>query len=126
MGPYEAAKHVPGVSGHELSYVANRHFSIALFTHFVPCGAGEAVCIVEGHHREAAQERLRGRARHRACGHPGPVAACLYPGTPPGLRPRAQDRELGTEPDAYDPKLDVDSTLLREGDLNVVRLDQAA
>ncbi|MFE0061391.1 transposase [Streptomyces sp. NPDC059003] len=30
MGPYEAAKHIPGVSGHELSYVANRHFSITL------------------------------------------------------------------------------------------------
>ncbi|MFF4867372.1 transposase [Streptomyces sp. NPDC001231] len=30
MGPYEAARHIPGVSGHELSYVANRHFSIAL------------------------------------------------------------------------------------------------
>nr|WTB28409.1 transposase [Streptomyces sp. NBC_00830]WTB35673.1 transposase [Streptomyces sp. NBC_00830] len=26
MGPYEVAKHIPGVSGHELSYVANRHF----------------------------------------------------------------------------------------------------
>jgi TnpA family transposase len=30
LGPYEAARHIPGVSGHELSYVANRHFSIAL------------------------------------------------------------------------------------------------
>ncbi len=30
MGPYEAARHIPGVSGHELSYTANRHFSIAL------------------------------------------------------------------------------------------------
>ncbi|MFJ5722305.1 transposase [Streptomyces sp. NPDC093149] len=30
MGPYEAARHTPGVSGHELSYVANRHFSIVL------------------------------------------------------------------------------------------------
>ncbi|GAA1141710.1 transposase [Streptomyces javensis] len=30
MGPYEAAKHIPGISGHELSYTANRHFSIAL------------------------------------------------------------------------------------------------
>ncbi|MEU0679932.1 Tn3 family transposase [Streptomyces albogriseolus] len=30
MGPYEAARHIPGVSGHELSYVANRHFSIVL------------------------------------------------------------------------------------------------
>jgi TnpA family transposase len=34
--------------------------------------------------------------------------------------------ELGIEPEAYDPKLDVDFTLLREGDLNVVGLDQAA
>ncbi|WP_327411786.1 hypothetical protein [Streptomyces sp. NBC_01233] len=34
--------------------------------------------------------------------------------------------ELGIEPDAYDPKLDVDFTLLREGDLNVVGLDRAA
>lgn len=34
--------------------------------------------------------------------------------------------ELGIEPDAYDPKLDVDFTLVREGDLNVVGLDQAA
>ncbi|MFH0179156.1 hypothetical protein [Streptomyces cacaoi] len=34
--------------------------------------------------------------------------------------------ELGIEPDAYDPKPDVDFTLLREGDLNVVGLDQAA
>jgi TnpA family transposase len=30
MGPYEAAKHIPGVTGHELSLAANRHFSIAL------------------------------------------------------------------------------------------------
>ncbi|MEU5222292.1 Tn3 family transposase [Streptomyces toyocaensis] len=30
MGPYEAARHIPGVSGHELAYVANRHFSIVL------------------------------------------------------------------------------------------------
>ncbi|MFC5204416.1 Tn3 family transposase [Streptomyces kaempferi] len=30
MGPYEAAWHIPGVSGHELSYVANKHFSIVL------------------------------------------------------------------------------------------------
>ena len=29
MGPYEAARHIPGVSGHELSATANRHFSIA-------------------------------------------------------------------------------------------------
>ncbi|MBB6174420.1 hypothetical protein HNR23_004480 [Nocardiopsis mwathae] len=34
--------------------------------------------------------------------------------------------ELGIEPDAYDPKLDADFTLLRKGDLNVVGLDQAA
>ncbi|WP_331765909.1 hypothetical protein [Embleya sp. NBC_00896] len=34
--------------------------------------------------------------------------------------------ELGIEPDAYDPKLDVDFTLLREGDPNAVGLDQAA
>jgi hypothetical protein len=35
MGPYEAAKHIPGVSGHELSYVANRHFSITLLNEAV-------------------------------------------------------------------------------------------
>jgi hypothetical protein len=29
-GPYEAARYIPGVSGHELAYVANRHFSIVL------------------------------------------------------------------------------------------------
>nr|WP_267906187.1 Tn3 family transposase [Streptomyces broussonetiae] len=28
IGPYEAARHIPGVSGHELSLAANRHFSI--------------------------------------------------------------------------------------------------
>lgn len=28
MGPYEAARHIPGVPGHELSPAANRHFSI--------------------------------------------------------------------------------------------------
>ncbi|MFF1479115.1 Tn3 family transposase [Streptomyces sp. NPDC058301] len=28
MGPYEAARHISGVSGHELSYVANKHVSI--------------------------------------------------------------------------------------------------
>jgi hypothetical protein len=28
MGPYEADRHIPGVSGHELSLAANRHFSI--------------------------------------------------------------------------------------------------
>jgi hypothetical protein len=27
MGPYEAARHIAGVSGHELSMAANRHFS---------------------------------------------------------------------------------------------------
>ncbi|MCP3822107.1 transposase [Streptomyces sp. A3M-1-3] len=30
LGPYEAARHIPNVSGHELSLAANRHFSIAL------------------------------------------------------------------------------------------------
>ncbi|MFI6728653.1 Tn3 family transposase [Streptomyces atratus] len=30
MGSYEAARHIPDVSGHELSYVANKHFSIVL------------------------------------------------------------------------------------------------
>ncbi|MFI1890782.1 Tn3 family transposase [Streptomyces jumonjinensis] len=30
MGSYEAARHIPGVSGHELSYTAKRHFSIVL------------------------------------------------------------------------------------------------
>ncbi|MGW2184021.1 Tn3 family transposase, partial [Streptomyces sp. NPDC001732] len=29
MGPYDAARHINGVSGHELSATANRHFSIA-------------------------------------------------------------------------------------------------
>ncbi|MFE3073558.1 Tn3 family transposase [Streptomyces sp. NPDC059247] len=29
MGSYEAARHIPGVSGRELSYTAKRHFSIA-------------------------------------------------------------------------------------------------
>jgi TnpA family transposase len=35
MGPYEAARHIPGVSGHELSYVANKHFSIVLLNEAV-------------------------------------------------------------------------------------------
>ncbi|WP_413812615.1 Tn3 family transposase [Streptomyces sp. OE57] len=30
MGPYEAARQNPGVSGHELSYVADKHFPIVL------------------------------------------------------------------------------------------------
>ncbi|TDC13430.1 hypothetical protein E1265_28045 [Streptomyces sp. 8K308] len=30
MGPYGAARHIPGVGGHELSYTVNRHFSIVL------------------------------------------------------------------------------------------------
>lgn len=30
MGPYEAAHHIPGVSGHELAYTANRYFSLVL------------------------------------------------------------------------------------------------
>lgn len=30
MGPYEAARHIPGVSGHELAYTAHRHFSLVL------------------------------------------------------------------------------------------------
>ncbi|MFJ9434537.1 Tn3 family transposase [Streptomyces sp. NPDC101490] len=30
MGLYEAARHIPGVSGHELAYTANRHFSLVL------------------------------------------------------------------------------------------------
>ncbi|WP_055711975.1 hypothetical protein [Streptomyces torulosus] len=34
--------------------------------------------------------------------------------------------ELGIQPDAYDPKLDVDFTPLREQDLTTVGLDQAA
>ncbi|MGW2870895.1 Tn3 family transposase [Kitasatospora sp. NPDC001225] len=29
MGPYEAARHISGVSGHELSATANRHFTVA-------------------------------------------------------------------------------------------------
>ncbi|MFI9365194.1 hypothetical protein ACIG5E_29700 [Kitasatospora sp. NPDC053057] len=33
--------------------------------------------------------------------------------------------EPGKNTIAYDPKLDVDFTLLREGDLNVLGLDQA-
>lgn len=28
VGPHEAARHIPGVTGHELSMAANRHFSI--------------------------------------------------------------------------------------------------
>jgi hypothetical protein len=35
MGRYEAARHIPGVSGHELSYVANKHFSIVLLNEAV-------------------------------------------------------------------------------------------
>ncbi|GLW19943.1 hypothetical protein Stsp01_66860 [Streptomyces sp. NBRC 13847] len=35
MGPYEAARRIPGVSGHELSYTANRHFSIVLLNEAV-------------------------------------------------------------------------------------------
>jgi hypothetical protein len=35
MGPYEAARHIPGVSGHELSPAANRHFSIPLLNEAV-------------------------------------------------------------------------------------------
>jgi hypothetical protein len=34
--------------------------------------------------------------------------------------------ELGIQPDAYDPKLDVDFTPLREQDLTAIGLDQAA
>ncbi|SCK63108.1 Transposase and inactivated derivatives, TnpA family [Streptomyces sp. AmelKG-E11A] len=30
MSPYEAARHIPGVSGHEMAYTANRHFSLVL------------------------------------------------------------------------------------------------
>jgi hypothetical protein len=30
MGPYEAARHIPGGSGHELAYEANRRFSLVL------------------------------------------------------------------------------------------------
>lgn len=35
IGPYEAARRIPGVSGHELSYVANKHFSIVLLNEAV-------------------------------------------------------------------------------------------
>ncbi|MFF2523158.1 Tn3 family transposase [Streptomyces liangshanensis] len=35
MGPHEAARHIPGVSGHELSYVTNKHFSIVLLNEAV-------------------------------------------------------------------------------------------
>ncbi|MFE2473434.1 Tn3 family transposase [Streptomyces mirabilis] len=35
MGPYEAARHIPGVSGHELAYTANRHFSLVLLNEAV-------------------------------------------------------------------------------------------
>ncbi|WP_413812724.1 Tn3 family transposase [Streptomyces sp. OE57] len=43
-GPYEAAKHIPGVIGHELSLAANRHFSIALLN--------EAIADVVNAHAE--------------------------------------------------------------------------
>ncbi|MFI9237003.1 Tn3 family transposase [Streptomyces sp. NPDC053079] len=35
MGLYEAVRHIPGVSGHELSYIANKHFSIVLLNEAV-------------------------------------------------------------------------------------------
>jgi TnpA family transposase len=44
MGPYEAARHIPGVSGHELSLAANRHFSVTLLN--------EAIADVVNAHAE--------------------------------------------------------------------------
>ncbi|MEU6164820.1 hypothetical protein [Streptomyces tanashiensis] len=41
-------------------------------------------------------------------------------------RPWRQTYELGTQPEAYDPKLDVDFTPLREQDLTATGVDQAA
>lgn len=46
MGPYEAARHIPGVSGHELSYTANRHFSIALLNEAIVHNALDIAEIV--------------------------------------------------------------------------------
>ncbi|MEU9833939.1 hypothetical protein AB0D67_20665 [Streptosporangium sp. NPDC048047] len=40
IGPYEAARHIPGVRGHELSYTANRHFSIVPLREEDPTAAG--------------------------------------------------------------------------------------
>lgn len=41
-------------------------------------------------------------------------------------RPAQEAPELGIQPDAYDPKLDVDFTPLHEQDLTAVGLGQAA
>ncbi|MDP9616028.1 hypothetical protein JOF35_008366 [Streptomyces demainii] len=67
MGPYEAARHIPGVSGHELPY-AYHHISdtcVALFTHWlVGRGTGEArsagVSLAE-HGRQPVPSRRRPR-----------------------------------------------------------------
>lgn len=65
------------------------------------------------------------------CSPPSPRApawACTRrPSTSPGCPGGEYSTHgLGIEPDAYDPKLDVDFTLLRKGGLNVVGLDRAA
>ncbi|ROQ77246.1 Tn3 transposase DDE domain-containing protein [Streptomyces sp. CEV 2-1] len=62
MGPYEAARHIAGVSGHELSMAANRHFNIAKLN--------EAITDVVNAHARLDMSRAwggwydRGRGRH--------------------------------------------------------------
>ncbi|MFE3643744.1 hypothetical protein ACFXOM_22555 [Streptomyces sp. NPDC059169] len=71
---------------------------------------------------------IRSAATRASPSSRAPVWACTRrPGTSAG-RPGGEYSTHGLciEPDLYDPKLDVDFTLLREGDLNVVGLDQAA
>ncbi|MFI1569142.1 Tn3 family transposase [Streptomyces sp. NPDC020490] len=45
MGPYEAARHIPGVSGHELSYTAHRHFSIVLLNEAIADLVNAHACL---------------------------------------------------------------------------------
>ncbi|MXM64768.1 Tn3 family transposase [Streptomyces sp. HUCO-GS316] len=86
MGPYEAARHIPGVSGHELSYTANRHFSIVLLNEAIAdlvnahaqldisqaWGDGTAVAA-DGTHMGTYLDNLLAETSVR-CGKPGGIA----------------------------------------------------
>ncbi|MGW8975172.1 Tn3 family transposase [Streptomyces platensis] len=71
MGPYEPVRHILGVSGHELSCTANRHFSIVLLN--------EAVADLANAHAQLdisqslARTRASGTCRQLPSPRPGPA-----------------------------------------------------
>ncbi|GAB2465672.1 Tn3 family transposase [Streptomyces incanus] len=104
MGPYEAARHIPGVSGHELSYVANRHFSIVLLNEAIAdlvnaharldisqaWGDGTAVAA-DGTHMDTYLDNLLAETSVRY-GKPGGIAYTTTSPTPTSRCSRTSSR----------------------------------